>query len=73
MVDLLQGNCEYEPAIKIVKKGTGKPGAHRYADGIRCLLNWIGGRQSPGIRRQVETGCVNVGISVLETEQKRLR
>ena len=49
----MQVNCEYEPAIKIVKKGTGKPGAHRYADGIRCLLNWIGGRQSPGIRRQV--------------------
>ena len=38
VVDLLQGNCEYEPAIKIVKKGTGKPGAHRYADGIRCCL-----------------------------------
>ena len=32
----MQGNCEYEPAIKIVKKGTGKPGAHRYADGAEC-------------------------------------
>ena len=37
----MQGNCEYEPAIKIVKKGTGKPGAHLIGDSPNRLLQPI--------------------------------
>ena len=43
-------------SFKGVEGSARNDGVGGNGDGGVCLLNWIGGRQSPGIRRQVETG-----------------